>query len=66
MTIQKGKSASLTVQDVTPTITLPTTPTIELRQNSAYSLPFVTVANGASSATVTIDTTTAAIGTYTF
>ena len=65
MIILKGNSASLTVQNATPTITLPTTPTIELRQNSASSIAFVTIANGPSSATVKFDTSTAAVGTYT-
>ena len=46
------------------TISLPTTPTIELRKNSASSLAFVNIVNGLSLASVTINTITAAVGDY--
>ena len=62
--ILKGNSESLSVDHVTPTITLPTTPKIQLRQKSDASLAFVTIKNEADSATVTIDTTYIAIGTF--
>ena len=63
--IIRGNSASFTVQDVTPTNAIPTTPSIELRQKYDTLLAFVTIENGLSLAIVTIDTTFVAIGTYT-
>ena len=38
---------------------------INLRQNSAKSISFATIINGASSATISIDTNGVAVGVYT-
>ena len=50
----KGSQATFSVDDVSSSITLPTTATIALRQTSSTTLSFVTITNGATSASVTI------------
>jgi hypothetical protein len=63
--VLKGITESFVVENIASTITLPTTPTIYLRQNSAALLSFVTIVNGQSSADVTINTTGVTAGSYT-
>ena len=64
MTIKTGNKESFAIDHVASTVTLPILPSINLRQSSASSLGFVTIANGASQGIVTINTTVAAVGTY--
>ena len=63
--ILKGDSASFTVDDVSSSITLPTTLKIGLRQESSASLAFVTITDGDISATILIDANDVATATYT-
>ena len=61
--VAKGNQATFTVNDVSSSITLPTSATIALRQKS--TLTFVTITNGETSASVTINATSVTTGTYT-
>ena len=63
--VVKGSQATFSVDDVSSSITLPTTATIALRQTSSTTLSFVTITNGATSASVTISATGVTAGTYT-
>ena len=63
--VMKGRQETLSVDHVSSSITLPTTATIALRQISSAALAFVTITNGATSATVTIDAASVTAGSYT-
>ena len=52
------------MENVASIITLPTLQNIKLRQKSSVSLSFTTISDGATSATVSIDTTGVIVGTY--
>ena len=62
--VVKGSQATFSVEDVSPSISLPTSPTIELRQGNPV-LAFVSITNGATSASVAIDATSVSAATYT-
>ena len=63
--VAKGSQATFSVDNFSSSITLPTTATIALRQISSAALAFVTITNGATSASVTIDANGVTAGTYT-
>ena len=63
--VMKGSQATFSVDNVSSSITLPTTAKIALRQKTGANLSFVTITNGATSASVAIDVTGVSTGTYT-
>ena len=63
--VAKGSQATFSVDNVSSSITLPTTAKIALRQKTGANLSFVTITNGATSASVAIDVTGVSTGTYT-
>ena len=65
ITLVEGSIKTLSVENVSSTISNLCSSLINLRQSIASSLPFVTIENGLSFAKVSIDTTAAAVGTYT-
>ena len=62
--ILKENTETFFVENVAPTIPIPTTPLIKLRDSGASPLGFVTITNSPSGATVSIDTTGIDIGEY--
>ena len=59
--VEKGKTASVSVEHLQPSMTITPSPTINLRQATASPLSWVSIANGASSSTITIDATSVAV-----
>ena len=49
ISITAGRQGSLFVEHIHSTVTLPFSPSIDLRQNAGAKLSFVTLVNGASS-----------------
>ena len=63
--VTKASQATFTVDDVSSSITLPTSATISLRQKAGENLSFVTITNGDTSASVTINAASVTTGAYT-